>query len=183
MSGILVTVEEYANNKGVTKSAVYKQIKRHAEELQGHIESKSGKMWLDEEATGLLDEASNKSAPVLVDMADKQRAEEIEAENEELKSQLGILREKMNTLMELNMSLTNEKIAMIEELTAAKALVEEHNNLKTKNEHLIEENARTQISLEAALKEKELLETKLNTVSSEVERLQKRNLWQRILNK
>lgn len=183
MSGILMTVEEYANTKGVTKSAVYKQIKRHDDELKGHIESRAGKMWLDEEATKLLDAASSKSAPVLVDMADKQRMDELLKANEDLKEEINVLKDRMQQSMEMNLRLSNEKMTMLEELTTARALVEEHNSLKLKYDNLIEDKTRLKIELESSINKKNEVETKLNETVSEVDRLKKRNLWQRILNK
>ena len=176
MAGFLVSVEEYANNKGVTKSAVYKQIKRHEEELKGHIENNAGTMWLDEEATRLLDEASNKSAPVIVDMADKQRMEELKIENEALK-------DKMQRLMEMNLNLANEKVKMVEELTKARALVEDHNSLKARYDNLIQDKTRVEVELENEIKEKDGVELKLHEATSEIERLRTRSLWQRIINK
>lgn len=183
MSGTLVTVEEYANNKGVTKSAVYKQMKRHADELKDHIENRGGKMWLDEDATRLLDEASNKSAPVLVDAADKVKYEELENRYKELENTLNEVQNKLQASMELNVSLSNEKTGMIEELTRAKALIEEHNSLKGRYEELITAKSRTDYELESEKRQNEELKKELDNEKSEVERLKNRNLWQRLLNK
>lgn len=183
MSGTLVTVEEYAKNKGVTKSAVYKQMKRHEDELKDHIENRAGKMWLDEEATQLLNEASNKSAPILVDQADRIKYEELEARNRELESTIGDIKDRLQASMELNVSLSNEKTGMIEELTRARALIEEHNELKIRYDELIGDKTRTEIELEHEKKHNEELQNQLADEKSEVERLKNRNLWQRLLNK
>lgn len=183
MSGTLVTVEEYAKNKGVTKSAVYKQMKRHEDELKDHIENRAGKMWLDEEATQLLNEASNKSAPILVDQADRIKYEELEARNRELESTISDIKDRLQSSMELNVSLSNEKTGMIEELTRARALIEEHNELKIRYDELIGDKTRTEIELEHEKKQNEELQNQLADEKSEVERLKNRNLWQRLLNK
>ena len=61
----------------MSERAIYKQIKTHQDELEGHIEKIQGKQWLDEFAVSLLQDAASNSAPVVVEDTKK---EELKAE-------------------------------------------------------------------------------------------------------
>lgn len=84
----LMTINEYAQTKGVSTQAVYKQIKVHELELVGHILSQGGKRWLSPEAVEILDRASKMSAPVIIDSIDKTKLEDAESHIRELETQL-----------------------------------------------------------------------------------------------
>lgn len=80
------TVSEVAKQRGVSERAIYKQMKTHAEALEGHIEKYKGKQWLDEYAVNLLKEASGNSAPVIVEETEKSALEdEIKALKDKIK--------------------------------------------------------------------------------------------------
>ena len=51
----MVSLKEYAKNKGVSYEAVRKQVNRYKDELKGHISKVNRTQYLDEEAVAFLD--------------------------------------------------------------------------------------------------------------------------------
>ena len=101
MKNTLMTIKEYAESRGKSVQAVYTQIhgKEKADLLEGHIiTQKAGNKnikFLDEIAVQILDEASKQAPMVVLQNEDKERIEELTAENEALKAKLSELQEKM----------------------------------------------------------------------------------------
>lgn len=80
----MITVKQYADERGITIQAVHQSMngKRKKERLDGHVQVIDGIKWLDEEAVAILDEARNKS-PIVWEKADaNERIEELERERE-----------------------------------------------------------------------------------------------------
>lgn len=146
------TVSEIAEMRGVSERAIYKQIKTHSKELEGHIEKIKGKQWLDEYAVKLLEEASSNSAPVVVEDASKRELEELRAELEKIKAE----REAENKqFRELAMNMGK--------------LVEEHN----KNATLIAESKLYIEQRDNIQKELDEMKLKYEEVEHEVESFKK----------
>ena len=146
------SVAEIAAMRGVSERAIYKQIKTHSKELEGHIEKIKGKQWLDEEAVRLLGEASSNSAPVVVEDASKQELEELRAELERIKAEREI-----------------ENIQFRELAMNMGKLVEEHN----KNATLIAESKLYIEQRDSAQKELEHMKQKCEEAEREVQRFKK----------
>lgn len=85
----MITVRDYALKKGVTERAVYKQMKskKNAERLNGHIEIRDGKQWLDDEAVVILDE-SRTTAAVISKENNQQYIDELNREIDLLNKEL-----------------------------------------------------------------------------------------------
>lgn len=110
----MVSMREYAAQKGVSYEAVRKQVNRYKKELEGHITKVSRTQYLDDEAVAFLDEKRQEN-PVILLQADKD--EEIQRLHDENKALLlkvaelqdALLKEK-DTVKELQ----TEKIALLE---------------------------------------------------------------------
>lgn len=118
----MVTVREYALNKGVTERAVYKQMKskKNAERLDGHIRIIDGKQWLDDTAVSILDESKQTSVVIEKENNEKLIAElneEISQLNKELRKVYQQLAEQAPQIAsaESNKVLLEDKIAAYEE--------------------------------------------------------------------
>lgn len=86
----MITIKEYARQRGKTVQAVYQQVKRksNSEKLKGHIyiqtiNDKETTM-LDDEAVAILEKASS-STPVIIEQTDtKEQLEQLQQENKAL---------------------------------------------------------------------------------------------------
>lgn len=124
----MITIKEYAELHGKSVQAVYKQIKskENANVLEGHIfkekiNNKSVKM-LDDEAVRILEMASKQSIQVILQQDDKEKIEQLEAENKNLLLQIAsIQKELIATQRALSEEkeqvklLQNEKIELLEQ--------------------------------------------------------------------
>ena len=52
----MISVKQYAESRGISGTAVRKQLARYAEELEGHIVVTSRRRMLDDEAVAFLDQ-------------------------------------------------------------------------------------------------------------------------------
>lgn len=67
--------------RGVSKQAIYKQIQSHKAELEGHTNKIQGKLWYDEVAVKILEDAAMNSAPSVVLTAEKEEVEQLKEKN------------------------------------------------------------------------------------------------------
>lgn len=127
-----MTIKEYADSRNKTVQAVYNQIngKEKKDLLKGHIVArkvgnKNIKL-LDEMAVKILDEASKQAPTVIVQNTDRERIEQLEAENEALKNKLTELQEKMiDEMMKHNEQILKQSQKVIE-LTDKVLLLEQN---------------------------------------------------------
>lgn len=91
----MLSIKDYAERKGVSTQAVYKQLKTHEKALEGHIQKISGKRYLDDEAVAYLDAQSESTPSVIVQNGTDELIEELRAENERLKLKVEILQDQM----------------------------------------------------------------------------------------
>lgn len=120
-----ISVQDYAEQSGKTTQAVYKQLKTHEKELQGHIIKQSGKRYLDAEAVKILDSSSRMSAPVLVDTADKAKLEQAQERINTLENELKIAQERLSNAQETIITLQQEKIADLGIIERSRLLLED----------------------------------------------------------
>ena len=52
----MITLRDYANQKGISYEAVRRQLKRYSSELEGHITKQGRTRFLDDEAVAFLEE-------------------------------------------------------------------------------------------------------------------------------
>lgn len=120
MADGMMTIKEYAESRGKSVQAVYKQIKskENAKELEGHIVvqkvgNKNTKL-LDEMAVEVLDNASKQSPQVILQTDDKERIEQLENENKLLWSKVAELQDELLKEKDQVKALQLEKIELLE---------------------------------------------------------------------
>ena len=110
----MISIKDYAKNKGVSYEAVRKQVNRYKGELDGHIHKQNRTQYLDDEAVTFLDSKRAESPVILLQM---DKDEEIQRLNDENKALLikvaelqdALIKEKDNVKL-----LQEEKIALLE---------------------------------------------------------------------
>lgn len=110
----MLSLKEYATNKGVSYEAVRKQVKRYKSELEGHISKVNRTQYLDDEAVAFLDTKRQENPVILLQMDKDEEIQRLSNENKMLllkvtELQDALLREK-DTVKELQ----TEKIALLE---------------------------------------------------------------------
>lgn len=149
------TVQQIAEKRGVSARAIYKQIKTHRRELEGHSTKREGKIWYDAEAVRILEAAAVNSAPVVVETRQRQEVEELKAEIVRLKAQHDE---------------DHQKLA--EAMAAMTELVKQSS-----------ENARLAAESRLLIEQKTQAEERTKELEAELDRIKARGLWDRILNK
>lgn len=117
----MITVKEYAERKGKSVQAVYKQMraKENATLLENHIflqkvGNKTAKV-LDDEAVRILDEASRKIPTVIVQNGKDDIIESLRMENKQLLLKVADLQDQLLHEKDNVKLLQQEKIALLEE--------------------------------------------------------------------
>lgn len=117
----MITVKEYAERKGKSVQAVYKQMraKENATLLENHIflqkvGNKTAKV-LDDEAVRILDEASRKIPTVIVQDGKDDIIESLRMENKQLLLKVADLQDQLLHEKDNVKLLQQEKIALLEE--------------------------------------------------------------------
>lgn len=99
----MITMRDYAKQKGITYEAVRRQVNRYNTELTGHISIRNRTQYLDDWAVEFLSERRRQSPIVIVN---EDRQEEVE----NLKQQVAELQEKLSKATE--QAMTSEKANM-----------------------------------------------------------------------
>lgn len=133
------TVEQIAEKRGVSKQAIYKQIQSHKAELEGHTNKIQGKLWYDEAAVKILEDAAMNSAPSVVLTAEKEEVEQLKEKIKELEAELDAdrksFREMSNTMKDiLDKSAENAQLA-----SESRLYLEQKSNLEAENQRLKDE--------------------------------------------
>lgn len=115
-----LTVKQYAEQRGKTVQAVYKQLRgiENSKALEGHVfrERINNRMTtvLDAEAVRILDEASKQSVQIVEQTNDKEKIEALEQENKMLLLKIAELQEKLIEKQDDIQRLQNEKMELLE---------------------------------------------------------------------
>ena len=116
----MISIKQYAEKKGITTQAVYKQIKIHSAELGEHIVKEKGKRMLDDFACDFLESRTKENPVVIIDQENKKELERLRKRELEL---LEEIRQKDNIIINLqqsnNLRIT-EKNEVLKELTEEK---------------------------------------------------------------
>lgn len=91
----LITLKQFAEQKGISYEAVRRQVTRYATELRGHIITKDGTRFLDPEAVALLSDRRRLSPIVTVVEDQGGKIADLQAEIEELKKQIEDLKARL----------------------------------------------------------------------------------------
>ncbi len=143
----LVSIKDYAKNKGVTHQSVYQMMKTHEEELKDYIVKQGRTRYLTEEAIEILEKYSN--VQVVIERAEfHEEIERLKEENRNLLIKVAAQADKIAELSEWK----SDHAVMIAEANQNKLLLEEKtkqfDELKADNRQLTDELAITKQELE-----------------------------------
>ncbi len=102
----MISLKDYAKNKGISYEAVRKQVSRYREELEGHIQKVNRTQYLDDEAVAFLD-AKRQENPIVIYEVSKD--EEIQRLTDENKALLVQIAQIQNELIQTQKALSAEK--------------------------------------------------------------------------
>ena len=128
----VISIKEFAQNRGVTYEAVRKQVAKYEEELRDHIVKRGRVQYLDEYAQKFLIE-HRRLSPVVVKIEDSQDAvKELEETVETLRAKLLEAQNELLNAQKRVIELQDKQSSMIEEKLRYEALIEDHEALKTR---------------------------------------------------
>lgn len=110
----MVSLKEYAKNKGVSYEAVRKQVNRYKDELKGHISKVNRTQYLDEEAVAFLDSKRAESPIIIMESGKDEEIQRLEMENKALLLKVAELQESLLKEKDQVKLLQNEKIELLE---------------------------------------------------------------------
>lgn len=116
----MVSIKEYAKNKGVSYEAVRKQVNRYAGELKAHITKVGRTQYLDEEAVLFLDSKRAESPIIIMESGKDEEIQRLEAENKALLLKIAELQEALIQEKDVVKQLQTEKIELLEAKTEKK---------------------------------------------------------------
>lgn len=110
----MVSLKEYAKNKGVSYEAVRKRVNRYKDELKGHISKVNRTQYLDEEAVAFLDSKRAESPIIIMESGKDDEIQRLEMENKALLLKVAELQEALLKEKDQVKFLQNEKIELLE---------------------------------------------------------------------
>lgn len=110
----MVSLKEYAKNKGVSYETVRKQVNRYKDELKGHISKVNRTQYLDEEAVAFLDSKRAESPIIIMESGKDEEIQRLEMENKALLLKVAELQEALLKEKDQVKLLQNEKIELLE---------------------------------------------------------------------
>ncbi|WP_317423409.1 hypothetical protein [uncultured Acidaminococcus sp.] len=117
----MITIKDYAKQKGVSYEAIRKQIKRYEEELEGHLVKQNRFLMLDNEAVQFLDSKRSENPVIVYEQNKDEELEQLRHENKVLliqmntvQDQLGKVQQKLIAEMNATKLLTQEKVQYLE---------------------------------------------------------------------
>ncbi len=126
----IITMREFAAQKGVTYEAIRRQVARHEEELRGHIVTKDRTKYLDEYAQKYLSE-HRRLSPVVTKIEDNQgKVDELEQTVESLRARLLAAQDELLKAQQHVIELQADREAMLEAKAQHAALIEENETMR-----------------------------------------------------
>ena len=117
----MITIKDYAKQKGVSYEAIRKQIKRYEDELEGHLVKQNRFLMLDNEAVQFLDSKRSENPVIVYEQNKDEELEQLRHENKVLliqmntvQDQLGKVQQKLIAEMNTTKLLTQEKVQYLE---------------------------------------------------------------------
>lgn len=111
----MVTIKEYAKQKGVSYEAVRKQINRYQSDLKGHISKVGRTNYLDDKAVEFLDGKRAENPVVVVEAAKDEQIQRLQDENKALLIKVAELQDQLLKEKDNVKQLQAEKIELLEE--------------------------------------------------------------------
>ncbi|WP_276692355.1 hypothetical protein [Acidaminococcus massiliensis] len=207
----MITIKDYAKQKGVSYEAIRKQIKRYDAELEGHLIKQNRFLMLDDDAVQFLDGKRSENPVIVYEQNKDEELEQLRQENKMLliqmntvQDQLGKVQQKLIAEMSTTKLLTQEKIQYLEykaqseqkELQlqdlakardAAQARADQQEAVLRLKEQQIGALTAAKETAAANLQEArvriEEAEARAKAAEEETERLKKRSFWDRLFNR
>ena len=117
----MITIKDYAKQKGVSYEAIRKQIKRYEDELEGHLVKQNRFLMLDDEAVQFLDSKRSENPVIVYEQNKDEELEQLRHENKVLliqmntvQDQLGKVQQKLIAELHTTKLLTQEKVQYLE---------------------------------------------------------------------
>ena len=207
----MITIKDYAKQKGVSYEAIRKQIKRYDAELEGHLIKQNRFLMLDDEAVQFLDGKRSENPVIVYEQNKDEELEQLRQENKMLliqmntvQDQLGKVQQKLIAEMSTTKLLTQEKVQYLEykaqseqkELQlqdlakardAAQARADQQEAVLRLKEQQIGALTAAKETAAANMQEArvriEEAEARAKAAEEETERLKKRSFWDRLFNR
>lgn len=96
----VMSIKDYAKARKISYEAARQQVKRYAEELDGHIAKQNRTQYLDDYAVELLDDHRQQSPIVIVNQDRDEEIERLRVENKALLQQIAALQDRLLTAQE-----------------------------------------------------------------------------------
>ncbi len=109
----MISIKDYAKNKGVSYEAVRKQVNRYKDELGEHIQRVNRTQYLDDAAVDFLDQKRASSPVIIVESAKDEQIEQLQAENRQLQQENRALLLKITDLQDALLK-DKDKISQLE---------------------------------------------------------------------
>ena len=110
----MVSMREYAAQKGVSYEAARKQVSRYKKELEGHITKVSRTQYLDDEAVAFLDGKRQENPVILLQVDKDEEIQRLHDENKALLLKVAELQDALLKEKDTVKELQTEKIALLE---------------------------------------------------------------------
>ncbi|MGM9518917.1 hypothetical protein [Acidaminococcus timonensis] len=207
----MITIKDYAKQKGVSYEAIRKQIKRYEDELEGHLVKQNRFLMLDDEAVRFLDSKRSENPVIVYEQNKDEELEQLRKENKVLliqmntvQDQLGKVQQKLIAEMNTTKLLTNEKVQYLEykaqaeqkdlqlqDLAKARDAAQEKADqqeslLRLKEQQIGALTAAKESAaenLQAAQTKLDELEKRAKAAEEETQRLKNRSFWDRLFNR
>lgn len=110
----MLSIRDYAKNKGCSYEAVRKQVNRYKAELEGHISKANRTQYLDEYAVEFLDSKRAANPVVVLEIGKDEEIKRLEEENRNLLLKVAELQDALLREKDLVKQLQGEKIQLLE---------------------------------------------------------------------
>ena len=172
----VISIKDYAKRNNVSYEAVRQQVVRYASELEGHIIKDGRQQLLDDDAVAFLDSKREKNPVVIMQQDKDDLIENLEAENKALLQRVALLQDDLikakDLQLQMQIELTEQKLLAAKTVEAETALTDARERAQTA-EDIAEANAQ----------EAERAKREADELRQQLEKLKKRNLLKRILNR
>ena len=202
----MITIKDYAKQKGVSYEAIRKQIKRYEEELEGHLVKQNRFLMLDDEAVQFLDSKRSENPVIVYEQNKDEELEQLRHENKVLliqmntvQDQLGKVQQKLIAEMNATKLLTQEKVQYLEYKAQSEqkevqlkdlARARDAAQAKADQQEAVLRLKEQQIgaltaaaSLKAADEKIAAAEARAKAAEEEASRLKNRSFWDRLFNR
>lgn len=110
----MVSIREYAENKGCSYEAIRQQVNRYRTELEEHITKVGRTQYLDDAAVEFLDQKRTTSPSIVLTVEKAEEIERLKQENKNLLLQIASLQDELLKEKDQVKLLQNEKIELLE---------------------------------------------------------------------